>query len=174
MHAADPAHLFGCDPWEAAIELCREARIPCDLKVTPYLPERLPYPDHSVDLAYAFSVFTHTSERASRHALRALHRAVRPGGILVVTIRPVSYWSIHSPLMEGERVTLQAAHDSVGFAFKPHERTPVDGDVTYGDTSLTVETLQRLAPGWLVLHEQILPESPFQRIVYLRAGELPD
>lgn len=170
LHVADPARLFGCDPWERAIELCREARIPCPLEVTAYLPERLPYPDHSIDLAYAFSVFTHTSERATRQALAAIRRAMRPGGLLAATIRPVEYWTIHAGLTPEERQSLEAAHAAAGFAFRPHKRPPVDGDITYGDTSMTVERFAQLGPGWQVVHEEILPESPFQRIVHLRAG----
>jgi SAM-dependent methyltransferase len=171
LHAADPANLLACDPWDKAIDLCRQARIPCDLQVTSYLPDRLPYPDQFFHLAYAFSVFTHTSERATLQALQAIHRTMQPGGMLAATIRPVHYWAIHQSMPPEERAALEAAHGDLGFAFKPHRRAPVDGDITYGDTSMSVETLARLGPGWSVLHEEILPESPFQRIVYLRADE---
>ena len=127
--------------------------------------------DGSIDLAYAFSVFTHTSARATQAALRALRAAVKPGGILAATIRPVVYWSIDGSISPAERAALEAAHAAEGFAFKPHERPPIDGDITYGDTSMTVETLERLGPGWQAVHEEILPESPFQRIVYLKASD---
>ncbi len=169
--ATHTANLHGCDPWEKAIDLCRQARIPCHLEVTPYLPERLPYPDHSFDLAYAFSVFTHTSERATRNALQAIHRTMRPGGMLAATIRPVRYWTIHAALSPEERAGLEQAHADLGFAFRPHKRPPVDGDITYGDTSMTVEAFLGLGSGWSLLQEEILPEAPFQRIVYLRAAE---
>jgi len=169
LHAADPTMLFGCDPWDRAIELCHEARIPVDLQVTAYLPERLPYPDRSFDLVYAFSVFTHTSLRATRQALAAIRSATRPDGLLAITIRPVEYWTIHAGLTPEDRQRLEQAHIGGGFAFRPHKRPPIDGDVTYGDTSMTMAALADLAPGWHVLDDELLPESPFQRIVYLRA-----
>lgn len=171
LHAADPGQLFGCDPWDRAIDLCRQDRIPVDLQVTPYLPERLPYPAGSFDLVYAFSVFTHTSRRATRQALAAIRAATAPGGLLVATIRPVVYWNIHAGLTPEDRQRLETAHATDGFAFRPHKRPPVDGDITYGDTSMTVAALADLAPGWRVMHEEILPESPFQRIVSLQATE---
>ena len=36
------------------------------------------------DLAYSFSVFTHISEAAAEACLGALHRALNPGGLLIL------------------------------------------------------------------------------------------
>lgn len=40
------------------------------------------------DLAYPLPVFPHLSEKAAGEGLRALHEALNPGGLLVLTVRP--------------------------------------------------------------------------------------
>ncbi len=35
-----------------------------------------------------------------------------------------------------------------GFAFSPHDRAAIDGEVTYGDASMTTEWLQTNFPHW--------------------------
>jgi ubiquinone/menaquinone biosynthesis C-methylase UbiE len=45
----------------------------------------IPVPDNSVDFAYAFSVFTHLLQTECFAYLRDLHRALREGGILVIS-----------------------------------------------------------------------------------------
>ena len=77
---------MGVDPTEAILEVCRQSRVPAELARTDFVPESLPFDD--IDLAYSFSVFTHISEAASEACLDALHAAMVPGGLLVVTIRP--------------------------------------------------------------------------------------
>ena len=86
----DPGDLYGCDPVEGILDVCRTTRVPANLARSEFVPERLPF-DGPFDLAYAFSVFTHLSERAHERCLRALHAALRPGGVLVVTVRPLEY-----------------------------------------------------------------------------------
>jgi SAM-dependent methyltransferase len=76
---SDPARIVGCDPWDRSLILCREAGLTCRLDQTDCLPESLPYPDASFDFVYAFSVFTHTSPRATRMALRVLRKVIRAG-----------------------------------------------------------------------------------------------
>jgi SAM-dependent methyltransferase len=85
-----PQHLFGCDPVQEILDVCRADRVPAVLARSDFLPDRLPF-DQQFDLAYAFSVFTHLSEAAHERCLRALHRALRPEALLVVTIRPPGY-----------------------------------------------------------------------------------
>ncbi len=48
--------------------------------VSEYLPATLPVEQGSFDLAYAYSVFTHLSERATLRAFAALHRCMAKDG----------------------------------------------------------------------------------------------
>ena len=167
LRYTDAATLAGCDPWDRSIEICRESRLPCRLDVTDYLPKSLPYPAGCFDLAFAFSVFTHTSLRASSSALAALRPCVADEGLLAITIRPIEYWD-YDTRFAAERSALKAAHRAEGFAFAPHNRAAVDGDVTYGDTSMSFEFLEKIAPAWRIASFDRTMDDPYQIVVYLK------
>ena len=172
----DEPALYGVDPWDLSIELCRKAGLGDRFRVSEYLPTALPVDDTQFDLLYAFSVFTHLSERATLASLRALRRCVAGDGLLVITIRPVEYWAHDPHTTPAEQQSLAARHRSDGFAFNPHRRAAVDGDVTYGDTSCSLDWLARAAPEWRVLATDRSLDDPFQRYVFLApvsAGECP-
>ena len=170
LYFADDSRVFGCDPWDKAIELCRQSGITNDLQVTDYLPLRLPYADGDFDLIYAFSVFTHTSLRAATAAFDALSRVIHPGGLLAITIRPVEYWHVHPRKLPEEEIgALQKAHADDGFAFRPHRnQVPVDGDITYGDASLSPDFIRANFPDWEIAGCERNLADPYQRIVYMR------
>jgi SAM-dependent methyltransferase len=144
---APAGNLYGVDPWSKSIGLCRQHDIPCQLAVSDYVPQSLPF-SGPFDLVYAFSVFTHLSERTTRVVLSTLRRAIADDGVLCITIRPVEYWAhLDAPT----RSELMERHRTAGFAFVPHaHRELIDGEVTYGDTSMTLEYLEQLAPGWRI------------------------
>lgn len=76
--------IFGTDIDSAAIAWCR-ANLPfASFKTNEPLPP-LPWPEASFDLIYAFSVFTHLDEEYQFRWLEELHRALRPGGILLAS-----------------------------------------------------------------------------------------
>ena len=163
----DPDSLWGLDPWDEAIRICQSDRLIGNLRVTDYLPLSLPVQDCKFDLIYAFSVFTHTSERATQSALRSLRKYIAPSGLMAITIRPGEYWA-SNPLFQKETAKLERLHDTVGFSFSPHIRLPVEGDVTYGDTSMTLEWLQANAPEWKIVDFDRKLTDPYQRLVLLR------
>jgi SAM-dependent methyltransferase len=127
----EPSNLYGCDPVEHILDVCRETRVPGTFARSDFVPERLPF-DGPFDLAFAFSVFTHLSERAHERSLQALHAALGPGGILVVTIRPPAYLGL-TP-RPGEAL----------YVFRPHPAEPShfqydgSGDMHYGETVVTL------------------------------------
>lgn len=177
MYFADDDRLFGCDPWEKSIELCRESSISCDLRVTDYLPPGLPYESCGFDLVYAFSVFTHTSARATSAALHALRKVIRPDGLLTITIRPVEYWDFCPGLSDITRKELSNRHLECGFAFLQNNHVIVDGEATYGDTSMSMEYIQQTFPDWRIVGHETTLDDPYQRIVYLQPSRcvlLPD
>jgi SAM-dependent methyltransferase len=141
----EPGHLYGCDPVEAILDVCRENRVPARLARTEFVPERPPF-EERFDLAFAFSVFTHISEDAHRSCLQALHQSLRPGGLLVLTVRPPEYLRLCErmhPLLESLGKDYLARLEEPRYLFVPH---PADaqhlqytgGNMSYGETVITL------------------------------------
>ncbi len=161
----DPDRLYGCDPWDESIRLCREADILGHLAISDYLPTRLPF-EEKFDLTYAFSVFTHLSERATRACLTALVEAST--GIIAITIRPPQYWDFNLSITTATRDHLLVEHNAGRFAFSPHTRSPIDGDITYGDSSFSIDWLKAHFSNLEVIDTRSIPGDPLQTLVLLR------
>jgi SAM-dependent methyltransferase len=148
---SDPSKVIGLDPWERALEVCRQDGLGPQFMQSSYLPTSLPVGDTRFDLIYAFSVFTHLSERATRAALATLTNYLNQNGLLAITIRPVEYWE-HETLARTKGLVEHqiALHNEKGFSFLPHdhdrERPRIDGEMTYGDTSFTLEWFAQTFP----------------------------
>lgn len=137
--------LYAVDPWDTSIELCREHGVKAHLALSEYVPRSLPFA-RRFDLIYAFSVFTHLSEKTTHVVLSTLRDHIADTGVLVLTIRPKEYWHLHSP--GAVAAAMIEAHDQTGFAFIPHDRLPIDGDITYGDTSISLGYFGAHFPRW--------------------------
>ncbi|PCE25224.1 hypothetical protein BWP39_11920 [Paraburkholderia acidicola] len=165
----EPKNLYGCDPWARSIELCDEAGLKANLSQSEYLPTALPFAGVNFDLIYAFSVFTHLSQRAASAALAACRKSIKPDGIMVITIRPVTYWDHHDEAQNKvDREQMKRDHASKGFAFTPHGRAPIDGDITYGDTSITLEYIRRQWTDWEIVGTDCFLQDPFQTLVFMK------
>lgn len=163
---SNPDRLWGVDPWDEAIRICQNDRLLGNLAVSEYFPKALPVGERLFDVIYAFSVFTHTSERATISALGTLRKYIAPDGLCAITIRPREYW-MADPGYRPAAPTLERTHDLTGFAFAPHQRAPVDGDITYGDTSMTLGWLEKNAPGWKIAGRDRSLNDPYQLVVFL-------
>ena len=172
-----PGALFGCDPVAEILEVCERTRVPALLARSDFVPERLPF-EERFDLVFAFSVFTHLSESAHQSCLRAIHRSLSPGGLLVATIRPPAY------LDHCER--LRPLRDSLGpdplgalgeprYLFAPHEAEPdhpqfQGREMTYGETVISLPYVRsRWAPLFELLEVRLLTEDLHQVVLTLRA-----
>jgi 2-polyprenyl-3-methyl-5-hydroxy-6-metoxy-1,4-benzoquinol methylase len=162
-------NLFGLDPWDKSIEICHSDGFGANFLISDYLPRDLPVPDAKFDLIYAFSVFTHLSERAAVMSLKVLTRYLSNDGVLAITIRPQEYWT-YDRNATGTQLSKQLLelHESRGFAFKPHEREAVDGDITYGDTSLSLDWIEKSFPDLRVVGADFSISDSLQRIVFLK------
>jgi SAM-dependent methyltransferase len=145
-----PERLFGCDPDEEILAVCRANGVPGTFARSERVPDRLPF-DGPFDLALAFSVFTHLSEPAHDRCLRALHAALRPGAVLVVTVRPPAY---------AELAGMPAAP---GYAFAPHP-----GEEHYGEAIVPLPYVrERWSDTFELLEADILLADPFQLVLTL-------
>lgn len=171
-----PGSLYGCDPIEEILDVCRKSGVPATLAHSELLPTRLPF-DEKFDLAYAFSVFTHLSEAAHESCLGALHGSLRPGGILVLTVRPPHYLEL-SPLMREVRESLgphcRARLEEPHYLFAPHPGGPdhsryAGGEMTYGSTVITLPYMrERWFPMFELLDVDLMLGDLYQVMVTLR------
>jgi SAM-dependent methyltransferase len=140
-----PGRLHGCDPVEQILGVCRAHRVPANLARSEVLPERLPF-DERFDAAFAFSVFTHLSEAAHLSCLQALHAGLRPGGILVLTVRPPHYLELNDlmrPTLESLGPDWRRALQDPRYLFVPHPASddhPQNGgcEMHFGEAVITM------------------------------------
>jgi SAM-dependent methyltransferase len=146
----EPGRLYGCDPVEAILDVCRENGVPATFARTDFLPEGAPF-DERFDLAIAFSVFTHISEDAHKGCLQALHESLRPRGLLVVTVRPPEYLrdcKRMNPLLESLGPDYLIRLEEPRYLFVPHPAETrhlqySGGDMSYGETVVTLPYVRR-------------------------------
>ena len=173
MHVTDPDRLHGVDAWERSLRHCRDAGLPNPLAASEAVPRALPFAERPFALIFSFSVFTHLSPKAAGACLAAMREAVEPGGLAAITFRPVEYWAFHQnhhrPRLPGATLAdLRRRHERDGIAYLPHSRPPgADGEVHYGDASMSLEYLRSL-PGWRLAAIDRMLQDPLQPIAYLR------
>lgn len=163
---SNPEAIWALDPWDLAVNLCREAGLAGNIAQSDYLPKDLPAPEAAFDVMFAFSVFTHTSRNATDAALGALRKHIAPNGLLAITIRPAEYWAAN-PDYAPQAAAYQARHAADGFAFVPHGRDTVEGEATYGDTSMTLDFIAANYPDWRIEGADWALADPYQRYVFL-------
>lgn len=171
-----PGALYGCDPVEEILDLCTRLRVPATLARSDFVPERLPF-DRRFDLVLSFSVFTHISEAAHAAALRAIHEAMNPAGVLIVTIRPPAYLS-YSDQMRARLASVGpdrlAALAEPRYLFVPHVAGADHpqyggGEMAYGETVISLAYVrERWAPLFELLDVSLLSGSLQQVVLTLR------
>jgi SAM-dependent methyltransferase len=176
LRDAAPGRLYACDPVEGILETCRANRVAATIARSAFVPDRVPF-DVRFDLAFAFSVFTHLSEIAHERALKALHQALRPGGILVLTIRPPEYLThceMMRPLADSLGKGIHEASADPCYLFVPHGNdafhTKGEGDeITYGETVITMAYIRERWSSWFELVEtKVQLDDPYQVVLTLR------
>ena len=166
---ANEDHVFGVDPWDKSIEICHADGLTTNFLQSDYLPSTLPVPRADFDLIYAFSVFTHLSERATVVCLNTLADYVKPDGLIAITIRPVEYWDVDPNAVRlGLSNQQKETHNQTGFSFLPHDRPAVDGDITYGDTSIRLDWLRNVFPKLKIVGIDRSLSDPTQLYVFLQ------
>jgi len=158
-------NIYGVDPWDESIDLCWQHRVKAHLAISDYVPRTLPF-EGPFDLIYAYSVFTHLSEKTVRVVFDTLRSYIAHDGVLLITIRPKEYWRMNREAGV-DAAAMIGRHDQNGFAFAPHNRTPIDGDITYGDASMSIDYIRANFPRWQIVsnhHER----GDLQTLLFLR------
>ena len=83
------AHFYGTDAEADLIAWPRRHLKDAEFQVNSVVPP-LSYPDHSFDLIYAISVFTHLDEEQQFAWLEELRRTAKPGALLILTVLPLA------------------------------------------------------------------------------------
>jgi SAM-dependent methyltransferase len=161
--------VYAVDPWDKSIETCRADGLMKNFSISDYLPSTLPVPSTDFDLIFAFSVFTHLSEKATISCLNTLAGYIAPNGLIAITIRPVEYWDVDpNAIRAGVTAQQKEKHRQQGFSFLPHDRAPIDGNITYGDSSISLEWLRNSFPNLRIVGLDRSLADPNQIYVFLR------
>jgi SAM-dependent methyltransferase len=169
--------LYGCDTVESILNVCRDCGVPAQLARCDPRPERLPF-ETSFDLAVAFSVFTHLSEPAHDACLRAIHRSLARGGLLLATIRSPGYLLGHemgAPLREQlDGQDPLEAFERPRYLFAPHQAGPAHpqfqgGEMDYGEAVISLPYVrERWSELFDLLDVALLTEDLHQVVLTLR------
>ena len=154
----DPGVLLGTDRDEANVAFCRASNPWCSFGRNDADPP-LPFADRSLDLVYAYSVFSHFGEDMHWSWLTELERVLRPGGAAVLTVRPRRF--IEHARLQRER----GSTDIVARMFPDDEAALAAYDT--GEFCFTPYYARGRAPWW---GEACIPEAYIRR----RWGELFD
>lgn len=149
----DPDRFTGLDPMQQSLDICAADRVLGRFALSDYLPVSLPVGDEKFDLIYSYSVFTHTSERATLCALKALRDVVSRDGILVLTIRPIEIWD-RGPFGENpdaDVTALKVDFITSGFSYLPNPGIITDGDYNYGVTAIDPRWFDKVQNDWRVV-----------------------
>lgn len=147
---------LGCDPNADAIAWA-QATLPMARWFRSPLRPPLDLGDASVDLAYAISIWSHFSAEAAEIWLQEMHRIVRPGGHLLLTVHGANTVATYARQALMEPQTLVGAIGTVlrdGVAFI--DVFGEDGDwgvkdPAWGTCFMTADWLvERATPAWAV------------------------
>lgn len=171
----ESGNLYGCDPVEEVLDVCRETRVPAELFRSDFLPESLEV-DRRFGLIFAFSVFTHISERAARASFSAIREALRPGGLFTFTIRPAAYLDMNpmmAPLLAelGDRREETLAGPAYLFlAHGEKDHPQYDGtEMTYGESVITLPWIaQNWTDGFEIVDVSVMLGDIYQVAVTLK------
>jgi SAM-dependent methyltransferase len=161
-----PSQVSGCDAWESSLGLAKNSGIQNALAKTDSLLHTLPFAENHFDLAYAFSIFTHLDADAFQDCLSGLARMLKPGGLIVFTVRPTEFWLTRSDLPDREKYLTQG-----GFVF----RCESTEDSHFGDTTLDLDLLRAMLTraGLDLRGLEWSPCDPLQVVVRAVKSQMP-
>jgi len=145
--AVSNGRFFATDIDKQAIAWCRSAMPGIDWRSNDAMPP-LPYDDAMFDFVFSISVFTHLDEKMQQAWLVELHRVLRPGCLLLLTVHG-EY--VHSTLEESEQEILR--RDGVLFVQGITGRLKLDGLPDFYQAAY--HTKEYIAREWSTLFELV-------------------
>jgi SAM-dependent methyltransferase len=160
-------HRFhGCDIDTSNVAWCAE-NLPGTYRECKLEP-KLPYADNSFDLIYGISVFTHLRENWEARWLVELHRVLRPGGCMLVTVHgqtaidfagldPSTYKALQDRV-EREGLAVTSTNNQLdGFVDHPEEYVNVFHSKQHIQTvwGKHFSAIQQL-PGYIFTHDLVV------------------
>jgi 2-polyprenyl-3-methyl-5-hydroxy-6-metoxy-1,4-benzoquinol methylase len=145
----DSNNLYGCDAWDVSLKHAMAAKISARFAKSAVVVDDLPFEKISFDLIYAFSVFTHLPDHVAFPALNAMRRRISDDGLVIITVRPLEYWSQVAAKNKDDVSALIQAHEIKGYAFDP--ATSNEPKSNYGNASMTRAYLEEKLTDWKIV-----------------------
>ena len=165
------SNLYGVDPTKMSIQLCEDYNVPGQHAVIDAKPDHIPFGDTKFDLIYAYSVFTHMNADVAQNAMKLFRERISDNGLVCVTYRPRRYW-LGRPsggnISEQKRKQLLASHDNTGYAFISYKDNKHGGPTDWGDSSFTIDYMEKNWPGWEIVFSDVTDSVPLQNLLFLR------
>lgn len=159
--------IYGVDAWEQSLQTSRDYNVRANFAKIDDICTSIPFKE-KFDLVISFSVFTHLSKKACDAALNSIRKSVKDDGILVLTIRPFEFWNVFTNDDAFSKDKIIQNHIHNGFSFVPHNRELVNGEVTFGDTSISLEYVISNWTSWKLIDSQTNVEDSYQKILFLK------
>ncbi len=170
-------NIYAVDPWDESLNICNETGVKGNFSLSDWIPRTLPTPEgKKFDFIMALSVFTHLSEKVTKICAATLRDHLSDNGVLAITIRPVEFWQFrleHKIDGANKKQTRQliSDHTENGFAFFAHNREKIEGEVTYGDTSISLDYIKSNFTGLEVKRVEFNEADRYQLIVFLTKSQ---
>jgi hypothetical protein len=160
LHTMPHCNVFACDADPKSVDLFNSLDFPMVCQKISPLPDRPEYESNTFDLILLYSILTHLPKSNADAIMRVLWHIIKPTGILVITIRPVSFW-LHNPITKSER--LFETHNNYGFSHEsqgPH----------WGNTSISLGYIEKSWAQWSIARVEYVDDH--QMAVYLRRNSV--
>lgn len=174
--------LYGVDPWNYAINLCRTHFPFAGFVQSDFLPP-LRFRDNTFDVVVAYSVFSHLVEHAALSWINELSRVLRPGGLLIVTTHGpwvmdnvnsvrsgvrkacnkweegiVSNWPDVAPLLE--------KYNAGEFVFIPNRQSPLPTNI-YGNAFIPRSYVERVFGQYMEFRDFVCDRSRISQAAFV-------